>query len=680
MTSPPASRDEHPRRPSPPASQTSSALAEEQALLDDDDDVSVASIAHRARRRSSVSNRLASVADIGGVNSFRSFARSWHRAASFAEVIPRRPSLVLNPDQRPFNDLGGDGAQPFPYFSPGPAPAPHTSLLGQHLERSPWSASWTSSESSTGVDPRVAAGARDDLREGGGKALLDTEMAAGALPPASPPGRSTIFAAPPHLATPSVIGSYGSFRSQHYGTIRSRPSFSHASGWRARRDDDGDVAAGVLDDDDAALGEHQPILVKEVKQGDKIVLAVEGQSTLPQSIFNSVNALIGIGLLSLPLALKMSGWLIGLPLLTLMALVATHTGKLLGKCMEMDPSLITYSDLAYVSFGARARVVVSALFTLELIGACVALMILFADSLDLLLPGFASVNIWKCICAVLVLILNTLPLRLLSYTSVVGIFSTCALVCIVVADGLVKHRTPGSLWEPAATHLLPSNWLALPLAYGLLASPWGAHCVFPSIYRDMRHPSKWKTGVNVSFSFSYALDTCLAIVGILMFGDGIKEMVTSNILDTPGFPEAPTILMCVFIAIIPLTKIPLNSRPLVTTADVVCGLHPDQPAAGRRSAIVSSCLKALVRVLVFAVLLLISIVFPAFDSVCAFLGAALCSIISIILPISFYLKLYWRHISLGERVVSWLLLGLFSTLGLVGTIWSFLPKHLLGSH
>lgn len=197
--------------------------------------------------------------------------------------------------------------------------------------------------------------------------------------------------------------------------MRHRISFSEGSGW------------GVADEEpveDAAHGEHQPILIKEVKQGDKVVLAVEGQSTLPQSVFNSINALIGVGLLSLPLALQISGWIPGLIILTLTAAVTSHTGKLLAKCMDYDATLITYSDLAYVSFGPRARVVVSALFTLELIGACVALVILFADSLDLLLPGLATVNTWKVIAAGLVLVLNALPLRLLSYTSIVGIMST----------------------------------------------------------------------------------------------------------------------------------------------------------------------------------------------------------------------------------------------------------------
>lgn len=36
-------------------------------------------------------------------------------------------------------------------------------------------------------------------------------------------------------------------------------------------------------------GEMEPILVKEVEQEDgKIVLTVKGQSTLPQTIFNSI--------------------------------------------------------------------------------------------------------------------------------------------------------------------------------------------------------------------------------------------------------------------------------------------------------------------------------------------------------------------------------------------------------
>ncbi|KHN97674.1 Amino acid transporter, transmembrane [Metarhizium album ARSEF 1941] len=681
----PVSWDGYEGRASSSGSPCSDVLDEEEALLDSgsDGECSQQPLAHHNRRRSSLTIRLAAMADIGGVNSFRSFARSWQRAASFAEVIPRRPSFILQAEAETFPVPCNNDDIQYSRSRLGSQPPPHAGLLRQHLEASAaqnsGSGEETFTDSSVGAGP--AGGApREDFRERERKGL-EAEMASGALLDGPSSARSSIFAVPPHLATPSLIGSYGS----RYGTMgvrryRSRSSASYDSTWGVLRDRRGDQ-----DDDDVPLGEEQPILVKEIKRGETVVLAVDGQSTLPQSIFNSINAIIGVGLLSLPLAFKMSGWIIGVLMLTLTAAVTAHTGKLIGKCMEYDPSIITYSDLAYVAFGARARVVVSALFTLELVAACVALVILFADSLDLLMPTVASTTIWKCVCAALVLILNMLPLRWLSYTSIVGIFSTFCIVCIVLVDGLVKQHSPGSLWEPATTYLLPSNWLSLPLAYGLMASPWGAHSVFPSIYRDMRHPRKWNKGVNITFSVSYALDTCLAIVGVLMFGDGIREAITSNILKTSGYPESLTMLMCIFITIIPLTKIPLNARPLITTADVVCGLQKDHHNLHHqrswwngRSSIFANILRTGIRVLIVSVLLTISIIFPAFDSVCAFLGAALCTLISIILPLCFYLKVYSKDITKWERVASWILLATFAVFGLAGTVWAFLPKQVVG--
>lgn len=135
------------------------------------------------------------------------------------------------------------------------------------------------------------------------------------------------------------------------------------------------------------------------------------------------SVLIGVGLLSLPLGFKYAGWVCGMITLFCCAAVTAYTAKLLAKCMDLDPSIITFSDLAYVSFGTNARVATSILFTLELLGASVALIVLFADSLDLLFPGLLSLVQWKVLCSMAMIPLNFLPLRLLSFTSVIGIFS-----------------------------------------------------------------------------------------------------------------------------------------------------------------------------------------------------------------------------------------------------------------
>jgi vesicular inhibitory amino acid transporter len=123
------------------------------------------------------------------------------------------------------------------------------------------------------------------------------------------------------------------------------------------------------------------------------------------------------------MGIKYAGWVIGMTALFLSAAVTGWTAKLLAKCMDLDPSLITFSDLAFISFGRNARIATSVLFTLELLAACVALIVLFADSLDLLFPGLLSVTGWKIMCSFILVPLNFLPLRLLSFTSVIGIFS-----------------------------------------------------------------------------------------------------------------------------------------------------------------------------------------------------------------------------------------------------------------
>jgi vesicular inhibitory amino acid transporter len=120
-----------------------------------------------------------------------------------------------------------------------------------------------------------------------------------------------------------------------------------------------------------------------------------------------------------------------------------------------------------------------------------------------------------------------------------------------------------------------------------------------------------------------------------MFGDGVGDEITSNILRTTGYPKVLTALMCASIAIIPLTKIPLNARPIVNMLEVIVGIHQplkqprvdmDRPGSG-------SAYRAFVKVSVSVFTLLtffvVSILFPAFDSIMAFMGSTLCFTICI---------------------------------------------------
>lgn len=618
------------------------------------------------RRRSSIGLRLNSIAQIGGVNSINNFARSWTRAAGFLEVTPHRPSFILHEDQE------RDEEETLQYGKTPYGHVPRTSLLRAQVEAHGSPEDAVDDESiapdSDPHDPRPLS-QRDSGNERWGLEFGSMQGSARASNIGSVRGNQSIFAIAPHLATP-LPGSYGT----SYGTLRS--SLNESSMIRA-----GELWRQQQASRDGA-GDREPLLVKEVEQDGKVVLVVAGQSTLPQTVFNSTNVMIGVGLLSLPMGLRYSGWICGMIFLLLAAVVTAYTANILAKCMDCDASLITFADLAYVSYGQKARIATSVLFTLELLAACVALIVLFADTLDLLIPGVGVIQ-WKILCGLLLIPLNFAPLSLLSFSSVIGIFSTFSIVMIVFADGFIKPHTPGSLREPAATYLFPNNWLTLPLSFGLLMSPWGGHSVFPNIYRDMRHPYKFKKAVEITFSFTYFLDCATAVAGILMFGDGVMDEITANIINTSGYPRVLSVIMSVFIAIIPLTKVPLNARPIISTIELFAGLNPGtisdaEPHTGL-SAYTRGILKVMIRVVVVIIFVIISIVFPAFDSIMAFMGSTLCFTICVILPLMFYLKIFGKEVPMKERVFCWFLVAVSSVLATIGTIWAFLPKSMIGA-
>lgn len=313
------------------------------------------------------------------------FARSWSRAAGFVEIPSRQPSFILHKDDE----------ESAPTHGQSPAPPESRSLLRQQLQRAGPSSSEAILDDEPTDDkadeeaPKRSEGARSNSE--GGNDVLDRA---------------------PYLAS-QFASSYGGI----YGSLSSRvnsASMRHAGELYEQQQEQGTQEPDK---------EREPLLLKVVenKDGTRSHVVV-GQSTLPQTVFNSVNVLIGVGLLSLPLGLKYSGWLIGLLFLFFAAVTTRYTAGILAKCLDVDQKLIGFADVAYQAFGRRARVATGLLFTVELLACCVALVVLFADSLDNLIGGWGVVA-WKIFCGILLAPLSFVPLRFLSFTSVLGIVS-----------------------------------------------------------------------------------------------------------------------------------------------------------------------------------------------------------------------------------------------------------------
>lgn len=420
------------------------------------------------------------------------------------------------------------------------------------------------------------------------------------------------------------------------------------------------------DFNNATNPETHSIIIKQVERKDgKVVNVLAGQSTAPQTIFNSINVLIGIGLFALPLGLRYAGWIVGLPLLVIFAFGTFCSAELLSRCLDTDPTMISYGDLGYAAFGSKGRALVSFLFTLDLMGSGVALIILFGDSLNALFPEY-SVTFFKIIAFFVVTPQNFIPLNVLSNISLLGIMSTIGTVFCVAFCGLYKASSPGSLLQPERTELWPTSFNDFCLSIGLLSACWGGHAIFPNLKSDMRHPNKFKDCLKTTYTITAITDIGIAVVGFLMFGMIVKDEVTRSVMLTDGYPGFVYVLISALMAIIPIAKTPLNARPIAAVLDVLMGVPATTLELEGSKLHITRALKVFNRILVNVVFVLIAIRFPAFDKFIAFLGAGLCFAICLILPCLFYMKICSSTVKRWEKIICWITIFISIILSALG--------------
>jgi vesicular inhibitory amino acid transporter len=191
----------------------------------------------------------------------------------------------------------------------------------------------------------------------------------------------------------------------------------------------------------------------------------------------------------------------------------------------------------------------------------------------------------------------------------------------------------------------------------------------------MRHPYKYHRAVDITYAFSFTLDTGMAVIGLLMFGDFVHDEITSNILLSPGYPEALNYFIAICIAIIPLTKVPLNARPIFSTVDILTGLF--DPMSIQEPSLANKISRTFIRVVTVVVFVIIAIIFPSFDRIMTLLGAVCCFSICIVLPVAFHLRLFGKELGKGEKAFNWTLIIISSAMAIVSTVFACLPRDFL---
>lgn len=417
-------------------------------------------------------------------------------------------------------------------------------------------------------------------------------------------------------------------------------------------------------------------------------------STFAQTLFNSVNMLMGVGLLSLPYAMRLAGWF-GMFVVIFCSVLTCYTAKILGRIQEYVPSkklregpgaytIYGFHDMGELVFGEYGKIFISAIFILETFGYCCVYLIIEGENLSHQLgdvPYFSSWGKPEFMTFSALIFLPSCLLRnlsWLSYFSAIGVFSSLFLLFGVVATGMIDNVPPnpdycaspsctGSLYKPSPTDNIHIDH-TLEMA-GLVMVGFAGHAVFPTLRNDMVDKTQYSRMVEVTYCIACSAYILMAAVGYIMFGNSAQPEVTEN-LSTKNWVSRVIIWVVI---VNPVTKFALDLAPIALALESYVAISFKVPQRG----VFYTLLSCIVRILLVGLALIIVISAPSFATVLAVLGSLCSFTISLAFPCWCYVRLFWNQLGWPERILNIFGAILGSFFAVAGTIAALMggPAH-----
>lgn len=304
-----------------------------------------------------------------------------------------------------------------------------------------------------------------------------------------------------------------------------------------------------------------------------------GTNTVFGAVASFVSIAMGAGILSVPGAIKRSGWS-GIAIILAVASLAHFTSLLLIRCLHMVPGkrLFTYEELGEAVWGSKGRFIVSIYQSVTLFGVATIFLILIGGNLVALLKSQPTVghftdHLWLIFVGLLLLPLTWLrKLTDIKWLSTLGVVSSSTVAALVTIGG-ISH----GVQNPATHHAVTDASDTIECLNIVLFS-FCVHSFVPSIETSMAEPEKWPRVSALAFSFVALINITVAASAYYGFGTDVKE----NVLETSSLNGTIATVSLVFITIAVTAQYPLPMNPVSLFFEELFGINVDEKAQDKK--------------------------------------------------------------------------------------------------
>ena len=177
------------------------------------------------------------------------------------------------------------------------------------------------------------------------------------------------------------------------------------------------------------------------------------------------------------------------------------------------------------------------------------------------------------------------------------------------------------------------------------------HAVFPSIFKNMQRPSRYPVVIYSTYAFTTICYVIMASAGYRAFGQSVQGNIIDNI--DPGITKA--IIICLTIVTVSskfaITSFPLTEGILgymLNIQNQLCSSRHEMGCTSYQWCQSSQLRSYCIRTIVPCCAMLLAIYIPNFFKLLSIIGGVFGNLISVIIPVICYAKIFQESITIWE--------------------------------